>query len=72
MTRETLEKIEGTIYKSTLERKKHDLKHLEDMGLVKDAKGIRCSIAGYLQALRDCGIITESDFRKLFCYYGTI
>lgn len=72
MTKKALEKIEGTTYKSTLERKKNDRKHLAEMGLDKDANAVRCSIAGYIQALRDCGIITESERQKLYIYYGTL
>jgi hypothetical protein len=72
MTKKVLEKIEGTIYKTTLENKKNDRQRFEKMGLEKDARAIRTSIAGYVQALRDCGVITERERQVLFIYYGTI
>lgn len=69
---QTLKKIDGTIYKTTLEHKKETRQHLEKLGLVNTAREVKCSVAGYVQALRDCGVITESDRQKLFIYYGTI
>lgn len=72
MTRKALEKIEGTIYKTTLEHKKADRQHLAKAGHENAADSVKASIAGYVQALRDCGIITESERQKLFAYYGTI
>lgn len=72
MTKLVLEKIEGTIYKTTLEQKKKDRKRLEEMEHAHEAREIKCSIAGYVQALRDCGVITERERQALFIYYGTI
>ena len=72
MTKKALKKIEGSIYERTLEFKKKDRQRFEEMRLENDAIAIRCSIAGYLHALRDCGIITEREREILFIYYGTI
>lgn len=72
MLKKVLEKIDGTTYKTTLEHKKKDYKYFKSVGLEKNAEKIQGSVAGYVQALRDCGIITESDRQKLFLYYGTI
>lgn len=72
MTKKALEKIEGTIYKATLEHKKADRKRLEEVGHVNAAQSVKASIAGYVHALRDCGVITESERQALFVYYGTI
>ena len=72
MTKEALKKIEGTIYKTALEYKKHQRKLLEEARAQNAADSAKASIAGYVQALRDCGIITESERQTLFIYYGTI
>ena len=72
MTKKALEKIEGTTYKFTLEQKKADRKHMEEAGHTSAAKEVKASIAGYVQAMRDCGVITESERRTLFIYYATV
>ena len=72
MTRKTLEKISGTIYAATLTQKMRDRRQLELAGHTAAADNIRYSIAGYVQALRDTGIITESERIILYIYYGTI
>lgn len=72
MLKKTLEKIEGTVYAQTLNQKKHARKRLEDMGCTTDANAIRASIAGYLQAIRDFGIISESERQRLYIYFATI
>lgn len=72
MTKKTLEKIEGTNYKATLEYKKSERIRLEEAGYKNAADSAKASIAGYVQALRDCGVITERDRQVLFVYYGTI
>ncbi len=72
MTKTVLEKLEGTIYKTTLEQKKNDRQRFEEMGHKKEADGIKKSVAGYVQALRDCRVITERERQALFIYYGTI
>lgn len=72
MTRKTLEKIEGTIYKTTLENKKEARTRLAKLGHEKEAKSVQASVAGYVQAMRDFGIITERERQELFIYYGTI
>jgi ribosomal protein S17E len=72
MTKKAFEKIEGTIYKTTLDYKKTERKNLEERGFTNAAKEIANSIAGYVQALRDCGVITESERRTLFLYYATM
>jgi hypothetical protein len=71
-TRELLGKLEGTTYKYTLEHKKTDRKRLEAEGHENAAKSVKASIAGYVQAMRDCGAVTESERQKLFIYYGTV
>lgn len=72
MTKTVLEKIEGTNYKNTLEIKRADRKRLEESGHEQAADAIKASIAGYVQALRDCGVITERERQVLFIYYGTV
>ena len=72
MTRKAVEKIEGTIYETTLRNKKEGRQYLEDAGRSEDAARVRASIAGYVQSLRDCGVITESERKALYLYYGTI
>lgn len=71
-TQDVLNKIEGTKYKATLEYKRHERKRFEDNGFVGSAEGVKKSIAGYVQALRDCDIITERERQVLFIYYGTV
>ena len=72
MVQRTLERIEGTTYKATLEKKKSDRKRLAKMGAITDAHSIELSLAGYIQALRDVGVITERERQELFIYYATI
>lgn len=45
---------------------------MSEAGLIGSAEGIKKSIAGYTQALRDCGMITERERQVLFIYYGTV
>jgi hypothetical protein len=71
-TRDVLEKIKGTTYGNTLERKKQWRKNLLESGEERAARETQISIAGYVHALRDAGIITESERRTLFIYYGTV
>ena len=71
MTANLLQKIEGTPYKTTLEYKKSERKRLEEMKCEHAAISVRSSTAGYLQALCEAGIITESERRTLFLYYAT-
>lgn len=72
MTQKALEKIVGTQYQKALEYKKAQRKNLEEAGHENAAQSVKASIAGYVHALRDCGIITESERQTLFIYYGTI
>lgn len=72
MTKKTLEKLEGTTCKFTLENKKAERKRVEEAGHHNAAEAIKGSIAGYVQAMRDCGVITESERRVLFIYYATV
>lgn len=71
-TRDVLEKIKGTTYGNALERKKQWRKHLLELGEERAASKTQTHIAGYVYALRDAGIITESERRTLFIYYGTV
>ena len=71
-TQEVLNKIEGTNHKKTLEYKKAEIKRLEEAGYHLGVDSGKASIAGYVQALRDCGVITESERRVLFIYYATV
>jgi hypothetical protein len=72
MTREVLAKIEGTPFKAKLESKKRGRQRLYADGLERAAEDVRKSIAGYLEAMHDSGVITESERHILFIYYGTI
>jgi hypothetical protein len=72
MTKKVLEKIEGTNYKITLEQKRADRKRLKERGHEQAEDEVKASIAGYVQALRDCGVITERERQVLFIYYGTV
>lgn len=72
MTRKALEKIEGTPFKAALEYKMSQRVQLAKAGYADAADAATGSIAGYVQALRDAGIITESERKCLFIYYGTI
>lgn len=71
-TQDVLRKFEGTAFKATLEYKKAERKRLEAAGFIGTAEGVKKSIAGYVQALRDCGVVTESERRVLFIYYATV
>ena len=71
-TQDVLKRIEGTTYKATLEYKKMERKKMEAGGYEGAAEGVKKSIAGYVQALKDCGIITEHERRVLFIYYATV
>lgn len=72
MTRKALEKIKGTQHETTLENKKKWRKSLAADGNERAARETQTSIAGYLHALRNCGIITERERSALYIYYGTI
>lgn len=72
MTQKALEKIKGTVHKNALEYKKAQRKKLEEAGHENAAQSVKSSIAGYVQAMMDCGVITERDRELLFIYYGTI
>jgi hypothetical protein len=72
MTRKTLDKIEGTVFKTTLDYKKASRKALEEKGCQHQAREVQVSIAGYLQAMRDLGVITESERKCLYIYYATV
>ena len=72
MANKVLEKIEGTIYKTTLEHKKSTIKRFKEMELTNDAEAISKSVAGYLQAMRDCGVITDRERQWLYIYYGSM
>jgi hypothetical protein len=71
MTEKALKKIDGTIYQKTLEYKRNERKRLEAAGYETAESRTNASIAGYCQALCDCGIITERERALLFLYYGT-
>ena len=72
MTQKALEKIAGTPYQKMLEYKRTQRKNLEKAGHDAAADSTKASIAGYVQAMRDCGVITERERGLLFIYYGTI
>lgn len=72
MTQKALEKISGTQYQNALEYKKAQRKNLEEAGHKSAADSAKASIAGYVHAMRDCGVITERERELLFIYYGTI
>lgn len=72
MLAHVLKKIDGTMYKKTLEDKKHERKRLEAAGNDAAARYTKASIAGYCQALRDCGVINDRERGVLFIYYGTV
>ena len=71
MTEKVLQKIEGTTFKKTLDYKKRERKNLMDNGYETQAYNVKTSIAGYVQAMRDCGVITERERSILFIYYAT-
>lgn len=71
-TQEVLNKFEGTPWKAALEYKRAERKRFEDNGFIGCAEGVKKSIAGYVQALRDCGVVTERERQVLFIYYGTV
>lgn len=71
MTEKTIDKIRGTIYHKTLEYKRNERKRLVEAGYETAERITNASIAGYCQALCDCGIITERERGILFLYYGT-
>lgn len=71
MIRKVLDKIEGTAFKSALEYKKTTRQKFEEGGLIAQAREVQVSIAGYLQAMRDFGEITETERRCLYIYYAT-
>lgn len=71
-TQDVLNKIEGTNYKAALEYKRAERKRLEAAEYREAAEGVKKSVAGYVQALRDCGVITERERQVLFIYYGTV
>jgi hypothetical protein len=70
--RQILEKHAGTAYVKTLETKKRSRQSANANGLETTAREIQLSIAGYVQALKDAGIITETERRATWLYYGTI
>lgn len=70
MTKALLEKIEGTAYRAQLEKMKKIRKQLKDCGLDDAARGVYARITGYIDAMRDCGIITESERNSLFFNYA--
>ena len=72
MTEKTLKKIEGTIYKTILEHQKKMRKRFLESELENDAKCAQIFIAGYVQALCDCGVVTARERQVLFIYYGTM
>ena len=72
MTKQILDRIEGSVYKAALERKRAERKRLEAAGLVNDAQDMKCNVSGYVQALRDVGIINDRERQALYIYYGTI
>lgn len=72
MTRTAIEKLKGTPHEAFLERQKKWRNALLDAGRDREATAAQALLAGYVKALRNCGIITESERRTLFIYYGTI
>lgn len=72
MTRAAIEKLKGTVHEIALEQKKKMRKNLLEVGREHEAREQQTSIAGYLHALRNCGIITERERGVLFIYYGTL
>lgn len=72
MVQKTLDKIRGTKYYDTLENKKRERKKMKELRLENAAETVKASIAGYVQAMRDCGIITERERQALFIYYATV
>jgi hypothetical protein len=62
MTKETLEKLDSR-YKTFLDNRKEILKKTNKPD---DVKG---EIRGYLKALVDCGVISQTEFRVLYTYY---
>jgi trans-2-enoyl-CoA reductase len=71
MTRATIEKIKDTPHGTALEKKKQWRKALLEAGREREARETQTSIAGYVQALRNCGVITERERSVLYIYYGT-
>ncbi len=72
MTQNAINKIEGTPFKNSLEYKMKMRRKFRERGLEKEARETQTSIAGYLHALRDAGVITESERHVLYLYYGTV
>ena len=72
MTKEIIEKFEGTVYKATLEYKKKERHRLEEAGYASEAEKTKASTYGYIQALCDARIITDRERMLLFIYYCTM
>lgn len=62
MTKETVENLNET-YKTFLENRRAVLRR------TKQPDNVIGEIRGYLKALKDCGVISDTEFRVLFTYY---
>jgi len=72
MTRAAIEKIKGTTHEIFLEKHRDWRKNLLKANRESEARETQMLIAGYVKALRACGIITERERGVLFIYYGTV
>ena len=62
MTKETLEKLDCK-YKTFLENRREVLR------ITSKTDDVKGEIRGYLKGLKDCSIITDTEFRVLLTYY---
>ena len=69
MGNRTLEKIKGTIFEVALAKKKATLAFYKELEQEHEVREIKNSVAGYLQAMRDCDIITDRERMWLYLYY---
>ena len=72
MTEKTLKKIDGTVYKAKLEHYKNLRHQYLEMERKENEKAVHHMISAYVQALCDCGVITERERMSLYIYYATI
>lgn len=69
MENTALEKIKGTIFETALESKKFAINSFNEMGERIASQTVKNSLAGYLQAMRDCGVVTDRERMWLYLYY---
>ncbi len=70
MTKKAIEKI-PTHCKNTIETYSELIKIDDRKGMLQLLTEDRNKLRGYLQCLRDMGILSEVETRALFLYYGS-